>query len=248
MHSFAMCNQCKEENIMTRIIAVIIHKPTPVPNVRSKWKCMMLPGNKLFPDNISIVDEVSAKLREGNIIAVKGIGGYLLLTDAANSASIRRLRQRKHRPSKPFAIMYPSIELLKKAADLEDCEERYLKDVSAPIVLVRLKENGKEYLCADEIAPRLSRIGVMLPYTPLFELILEKFGKPVIATSANISDSPIISDNEDALKSLSPIADFIVINNREIITPQDDSVIQFTSFSKQRDHYTAFAWHGAVVF
>ncbi len=232
MHSFAMCDQCKKE-YNDPDNRRYYSQTNSCEECAIKMEIYDPRVNKLFSDNISIVNEVAAKLAEGKIVAVKGIGGYLLLADAANLASIKRLRQKKHRPSKPFAIMFPSIELVKKVAVLEEREERYLKDISAPIVLVRLRENSRDYLYVDEIAPHLSRIGVMLPYAPLFELILQKFGKPVIATSANISESPIISKDEDALKSLSPIADFVVTNNREVITPQDDSVIQFTRFSKQ---------------
>lgn len=233
MHSFAMCDFCKSEydNPADRRHYSQTNSCSECAVVMEMYDAS---GNKLFSDNDTIVNKVYNKLCDGKIIAVKGIGGYLLLTDAANAQSIKTLRERKHRPSKPFAVMFPSIELLKKVAELETVEEKLLQGVAAPIVLVNLKEDAKDYVSKDEIAPGLSRLGVMLPYTPLFELILQKFGKPVIATSANISDAPIIYKDDDALKLLSSVADFIVTNNREIVIPQDDSVIQFTKLSKQK--------------
>ncbi|MEO6219250.1 MAG: carbamoyltransferase HypF, partial [Ginsengibacter sp.] len=191
-------------------------------------------GNKLLYNNEAIINEAAKNLKGGKVIAVKGIGGYLLLTDAGNEKPIKILREKKHRPFKPFALMFPGMDLLKEVAVLDNCEEEALQDVAAPIVLINLKENSNKYLCRNEIAPKLSRLGVMLPYTPLFELILKKFGKPVIATSANISDAPIIYKDDEALNSLAAIADFIITNNREIIIPQDDSVIQFTKLLNQK--------------
>ncbi len=233
LHCFEMCNLCKREydNPGDRRH---YSQTNSCEDCAIKMEMYDAYSNKLFSDNATIINQVSDKLNDGKIIAVKGIGGYLLLTDAGNAESIKTLRERKHRPFKPFALMFPSMELLKKVFVLEEPEQKLLQDVSAPIVLINFNENSKDYLCTDEIAPKLSRLGVMLPYTPLFELILQKFGKPVIATSANISDSPIIYNDEDALKSLSTIADFIVTNNREIVIPQDDSVIQFTKLSKQQ--------------
>lgn len=233
MDSFAMCEVCKDEYNNPQ-------KRRHYSQTNSCLDCAIsmemftASGNKLSGNNETIVNEIIKELTAGKIIAVKGIGGYLLLADAENEQSIKTLRERKHRPSKPFALMFPDIDLIKKIAELDNSEEEAMNDIAAPIVLAKFKAVGREYICINEIAPGLSRLGIMLPYTPLYQLILQKFGKPVIATSANISDASIIYSDEEALRTLPAIADLIVTNNREIILPQDDSVIQFTELSKQK--------------
>ncbi len=192
------------------------------------------PANKLILDNFSIIEKVTSALNDGKIFAVKGIGGYLLLCDANNEETIKRLRERKHRPSKPFAVMFPKIETIKNCTILRKEEAKILQSSVSPIVLLEIKKHCEEQVCLKEIAPNLSMLGIMLPYTPLFELIVSKFGKPIVATSANISNAPIIFRDDDALNSLFSVADFVVTNNREIVVPQDDSVIQFTKLSSQQ--------------
>lgn len=175
-----------------------------------------------------IVRRVIESLDEGKIIAVKGIGGYLFLCDAANKNTIALLRQRKHRPTKPFALMYPSINMVAEDFILDEARTQLLQSASAPIVLLKITPQAAHRLCTEGIAPGLSKLGVMLPYAPLFELILNAFKKPVVATSGNISEAAIVFDDDIALKELSAIADLIVPHNRTIVIPQDDSVIQLT--------------------
>lgn len=169
-------------------------------------------------------------IQEGKIVAIKGIGGYLLMCDATNADAIKTLRTRKHRPTKPFALIYPYVDMLDKDVLLKDYEKTMLLSPEAPIVLLTLKEERQSGIHVDLIAPKLSQLGVMLPYTPLFEQITEGVGKPLIATSGNISDSPIIFRDDKAEKDLSEIADLVVSNNREIVVPQDDSVAKFTEY------------------
>ena len=167
---------------------------------------------------------ITGSLRQGQIVAVKGVGGYLLMADANNAAAIRLLRERKHRPSKPFALMYPSREILECDANISNTEWGLMSRASSPIVLVETKKNSQIQM--GLIAPGLNKIGVMLPYAPLFKLISDDFGKPLVATSGNVSGAPIIYKDEDALSSLNAFADVIVNHNREIVIPQDDSVVQ----------------------
>ncbi len=174
-----------------------------------------------------IIELVSRLWEEGKIIAIKGIGGYLLTCDAANDKALETLRQRKHRPSKPFALMFPDIETLRRTASLRPEEADLLLGPESPVVLV---ESEPSML----IAPGLSQTGAMLPYTPLYELLLRSFGKPIVATSGNRSNSPIVFRDEKALDDLGGIADFILTNNREIAVPQDDSVVRFTPFHKKK--------------
>ncbi len=173
-------------------------------------------------------------LEHGKIVCLKGIGGYLLLADASNEEAIKLLRERKHRPSKPFAVLYPSIERIREDAHLSREEEEALCSIEAPIVLLKWKEHHRAAVCRRQISPGLNKIGVMLPYTPLLALLMDKWKKPILATSGNLSGSPIYYQDHEALINLAPVADFFVTNNRNIVVPQDDSVIQFAPISHQR--------------
>ncbi len=166
------------------------------------------------------------KLREGKIVAVKGIGGYLLMADATNPDTIRLLRHKKQRPHKPFALMMSSEKMLEKYVAVTPLRIERWQDDSAPIVLFdALPEND---LPIDLLAPGLGELGIMRPYTALHYQLCRDAGIPLIATSGNLSGSPIIYKDEDALKHLGSIADYLLVHNREIVVPQDDSVVRFT--------------------
>ncbi len=185
-------------------------------------------------DHQDIIEQIVKALLSGKIVAIKGIGGYLLCADATSEMSIQTLRKRKRRPRKPFALMYPDLEMAKQDVILTDKIIEQWKSPECPIVLCRLKKDFSSGIQHDLIAPGLLRMGIMLPYAPLFVLLMDKINNPIIATSGNVSGSPIIFKDEDALDILSEIADFIVVNNREIVVPQDDSVVQFTENSEQK--------------
>ncbi|MCB0521029.1 MAG: carbamoyltransferase HypF [Lewinellaceae bacterium] len=170
----------------------------------------------------------------GKILAVKGIGGYLLICDATNPVAVATLRERKHRPSKPFALMYPNLDILQKDAHVNDAEAAAFGSIESPIVLCRLREIPASGIDVDGIAPHLHRIGAMQPYTPLMELLLSNWQKPIVATSGNLSGSPIFFEDEKALKYLGEFVDGFIVNNRKILLPQDDSVVQFTPGHLQR--------------
>ncbi|HHH52255.1 MAG TPA: carbamoyltransferase HypF, partial [Bacteroidetes bacterium] len=183
-------------------------------------------GSIIHPDDY--IKYIVSAWKEGKIVAIKGIGGFLLTCDATDEKVIQLLRERKYRPSKPFALMYPDIEMIKEDCDISDKEETELKSVVAPIVLLKLKDEIKTGLDITGITNGLDRIGVMLPYAPLYDLLLKEFQKPVIATSGNVSNSTIIYSNEKALKELDKIADVILLNDRDIVIPQDDSVVKYS--------------------
>jgi hydrogenase maturation protein HypF len=185
-------------------------------------------GNEISDVSTTLISIISDWLKEGSIIAVKGIGGYLLLCDATNEFSIATLRTRKKRPSKPFAVLYPNTDMIKADAELHYFQIESLQNESAPIVLCNLKSSSRHKICSNLIAPGLNKIGVMLPYSPLLLLIANEFDKPLIATSGNISGSPIIYKDDDALQMLREVADYVLTYDRAIVAPQDDSVIQFT--------------------
>ncbi len=233
MNTFAMCAACTAE----------YNNPTNRRHYSQTNSChdcgvtMQLfssDGKCLLQNNEAIIRKIISGLQHGKIMAVKGIGGYLLMCDAASKNVVQLLRTRKHRPSKPFALMYPSIEKVEEGFFLDDETRVMLQSPASPIILLLAKDQTHKTICTQDIAPGLSKIGVMLPYTPLFELILSALGKPVIATSGNISEASLVYDDKVALKELSFIADFIVTNNREIVVPQDDSVLQFSQQTKTK--------------
>lgn len=175
-----------------------------------------------------IITAVTRAWADGQTVAIKGIGGYLLTCDAGNAEAVQQLRARKQRPTKPFALLFPNLSQLEQVAWVSPSAALALTGAVSPIVLLPFKEKAKAQLATDDIAPGLGQIGVMLPYTPLYALLLAEYGKPVVATSGNISNTPIVYQDEAALQSLSGIADQILLNNRPIATPQDDSVLAFT--------------------
>ncbi|MCF8237634.1 MAG: carbamoyltransferase HypF [Saprospiraceae bacterium] len=176
------------------------------------------------PDRIT--DLAVAALHDGHILAVKGLSGYLLLTDASNPAAIQELRSRKHRPHKPFAIMYPDLAILEGDVHLTDKSRQILSSPEAPIVLCPKQMQIRSGIAITDIAPNLDQFGVFLPNTPLFALILKAFPYPIVATSANLSGSPMLFREADVRQGLASMADFFIHHNREILVPQDDSVIR----------------------
>jgi hydrogenase maturation protein HypF len=162
-----------------------------------------------------------AALRAGAIVAVKGIGGIHLACDATSFDAVARLRQRKRRDEKPFAVMVASLDDAERIARLGAEERRVLNGVERPIVLVHRRSPD---VVADNVAPGLAWLGIMLPYTPLHHLLLAGAGKPLVMTSGNISDEPLVYCNADAVSRLEGIADFFLLHDRDIAAPCDDSV------------------------
>lgn len=190
-------------------------------------------GENICNDADCILIMIKDALLNGHIVAVKGIGGYLLMCDATNFLTIKTLRERKHRPAKPFAVLYPSLQTAERDVHLSTKEKEALQSMAAPIVLCTMKEQLPSGLSKEMIAPSLNKLGVMLPYTPLLALIADAVQKPMVATSGNISGSPIIYKDDQALEYLGEIADFVLTYDREIVVPQDDSVLQFSTEHKQ---------------
>lgn len=185
-------------------------------------------------DQATIIMTICGLWAAGKIVAIKGIGGYLLTCDATNAAAIQELRRRKARPRKPLALMFPDMTRLLAEAVVTEAERQELQGVAAPIVIVALRAPAQSRLALPEIAPRLSRIGVMLPYTPLFELLLQSFNQPILATSGNGSTAPIVYQDPVALQELSALSDYVVVYNRDILAPQDDSVVIYSPCAQQR--------------
>jgi hydrogenase maturation protein HypF len=160
-------------------------------------------------------------LRAGNIFSIKGLTGFNLCCDASNSKSVIELRERKRRPHKPFAVMMKDIDTIKKYCSVNEKEETLLTGIRKPIVLLDRISN---YSLPDEVAPNQNTLGVMLPYTPLHELLFQNGLEVLIMTSANISGLPLEYKNESAIKNLRSISDYFLLHNRDIFVPVDDSV------------------------
>src|SRR5579862_5239120 len=164
-------------------------------------------------------------LRRGQIVALKGIGGFQLLVDARQPEAVARLRQRKHREEKPFALMMPSLEIAREYCEIATAEVELLESLAAPIVLLQPKPGTD---IAWNVAHCSPYLGVMLPYSPLHHLLMQAFPFPLIATSGNRSDEPIAIANDEAVSRLKDIADHFLMHNRPIIRACDDSVVRMT--------------------
>ena len=228
MKDFEMCPACERE-YNDPLDRRFYSQTNSCPDCRISQWVVDNHGNVLDLKEEEIVDFVCEKIREGSIIAVKGIGGFLLMCDASNIEKVDELRHKKDRPAKPFALMYPDIEMIKDNFMVCANELAELQSAASPIVLLKLKDGAESSNLTPHMAPRLNRLGVMLPYTPLFVLIAEKLHMPLLATSGNFKGSPITYRNEDAINSLSKFADYFLMNNRDIQIPQDDSVVRFSN-------------------
>ncbi len=219
MAEFTMCDLCKteyEDPSDRRFHA----QPDACPKCGPKISLFDYKGEEVdCPDPI---EKTTHLILEGFIVAIKGIGGYHLSCDATNREAVARLRGRKYREDKPFALMTEEIEAIRSFCYLERDEESLLQDPKRPIVL--LKKRGDTNLISEEVAPGNRYLGVMLPYSPLHYLILREVKRPLVMTSGNISDEPIAFEDSDALLRLAKIADYFLVHDREIHQRADDTV------------------------
>ncbi|HYF92498.1 MAG TPA: carbamoyltransferase HypF [Symbiobacteriaceae bacterium] len=179
-------------------------------------------AGKEIPGPGDAVAQAGQLLRWGLIVAVKGLGGFHLACDAANSAAVAALRERKRRPHRPLAMMARDLETVRRICQITPEEEQLLQSPAAPIVLLEMRQGAP---LAPEVAPGLDQIGVMLPYTPLHLLLMAAGPDVLVMTSGNPSGLPLSIDEDDALARLGDIADAFLIHNRPIHTPCDDSVM-----------------------
>jgi len=218
MRHFQMCPQCQAEynNPLDRRFHA---QPNACPKCGPRVELVDAQGKIVAsPDPIASTSQL---LKKGKIIAIKGLGGFLLACDASNKTAVRTLRQRKNRPFKPLAIMVTDIDEAKRHCYVSPEEEKLLSSPQSPIVLMRWKGNSP---VSREVAPNLEYLGVMLPYTPLHHILLRDSQLPLVMTSGNLSEEPIAKDNDEALRRLSGIADYFLMHNRDIYSRYDDSV------------------------
>ncbi len=166
-------------------------------------------------------------LLAGQIVAVKGLGGFHLMVDATNAAAVADLRRRKGRAAKPFAVMFQSLAAVRGQCAVASEEARELESSLAPIVLLRCRDAGSAHApVVADVAPGNPWLGVMLPYTPVHHLVLREVGRPLVCTSANVSEEPLCITNEEAVSRLAGIADGFLVHDRDIRRPLDDSVVR----------------------
>jgi len=218
MRYFQMCPQCQAEyeNPLDRRFHA---QPNACPKCGPKVELVDNQGKRVAGSDA--LATASQLLKRGKIVAVKGLGGFLLACDASNEAAVKTLRERKRRPSKPFAIMVNNVNEIKKHCYVSPEEEKLLTCPQSPIVLMKWKAGSS---VSREVAPNLEYLGGMLPYTPLHHILLKDTELPLVMTSGNLSEEPIAKDNDEALKRLSGIADYFLIHNRGIYSRYDDSV------------------------
>lgn len=166
------------------------------------------------------------RLGSGQIVAIKGIGGFHLAVDATRPDAVERLRARKNRPHKPLALMVGDVEQARAICEVNNAEAGLLTSGAAPIVLLKIREDNG---LAGNLAPGQDRLGVMLPYTPLHHLLMAEVGKPIVLTSGNLSEEPQVIDNSEARTKLSRIADGFLMHDRAIVNRLDDSVVRVSA-------------------
>jgi len=188
-------------------------------------------GKQFNGSQKELIEKAASLIRNGSILALKNTNGYLLCCDANNKSAIAGLREKKQRPAKPFALLYPSLEKIKKHFTVSQEEEKTLRSAIAPIVILNPKDEIQN-LEQESIAPRLKQLGVMLPSSALLILLMDELQVPIIATSGNIHGSPIISEEIDAINKLSGVADYFLHHDLDISFPQDDSVVRFAGEHK----------------
>ncbi|MDP4282650.1 MAG: carbamoyltransferase HypF, partial [Bacteroidota bacterium] len=180
--------------------------------------------DRIIEDTDTMVSEIRKMLREGKIIAMKGIGGFHLACNAQDEYAVSRLRSKKNREGKPFAVMFSGLDEVRRFAFTGEKEEKCLTSWRRPIVILDSKPSPT---LAPSVSNGLKSIGAMLPYMPFHYLLLNEPGLPaMVLTSGNISDEPIITENEEALKRLKPVADAVLVYNRDIANRSDDSVVR----------------------
>jgi len=236
MSSFRMCEDCENEykNPLDRRYHA---QPISCHNCGPRAKFYKARTAEFLKYDLDAIKLCAKSIKRGNIVAVKGMGGFHIMCSATSPKSVKLLRKRKRRPTKPFAVMFQNIDEIKKVAYLTKKEEELILSKEKPIVIVKKKEPHKlrkrEIPITSFVAPAIDKIGVFLPYTPLHHLLFEYIECPLVATSANLSDEPIIKNMTELCKKLGNVVDFVLDFDREIVNACDDSVVQAINDKKE---------------
>jgi hydrogenase maturation protein HypF len=221
MKKFVMCDDCRREygDPGDRRFHA---EPTACPRCGPHLRLWNSVGEVVAERNPALL-QAAAEIRAGRIVALKGLGGFQLLVAAHDRGAVMRLRERKHRAEKPFAILFPSLVAIRAVCSLTDLEERLLLSTESPIVLLRrlTQDDG-----LSAVSPDNPNLGAMLPYTPLHHLLMRELDFAVVATSGNLSDEPICIEEGEALERLREIADFFLVHDRPIVRHVDDSIVR----------------------
>ncbi len=223
MRNFQMCADCRAEyeNPLDRRFHA---EPTACPVCGPQLYLLSADGLEVGADIVAADDTVKfvlSLLLKGRIVAIKGVGGFHLACDALSPVAVERLRRRKYREDKPFAMMANSVETIERHCFVSDAELALLLSERRPIVLL---EKRKESRIASAVAPGVNNLGFMLPYSPLHYLLMSNIDQPLVMTSGNISAEPISYDDGEAVRRLNKIADYFLLHNRRIHMRTDDSV------------------------
>ncbi|MGD0115933.1 MAG: carbamoyltransferase HypF [Dehalococcoidia bacterium] len=221
MQRFVMCPRCRHEYEDPRDRR--FHAQPDACGVCGPRLTLWDESGKTLAEGDDALKQTALALQQGLIVALKGLGGFQLLVDARSDEAVRRLRERKRREEKPLAVMFPDIASLKRCANVSALEERLLTSPESPIVLLEKASGGE---IASSVAPDNPYLGSMLPYTPLHHLLLREAGFPVVATSGNLHDEPIVTDEAEAVESIRGIADRFLVHDRPIERHVDDSVVR----------------------
>ncbi|MCG6862967.1 MAG: carbamoyltransferase HypF [Chromatiaceae bacterium] len=221
MSAFPMCAECRSEyeNPADRRFHA---QPNACPRCGPEVWLEDAAGCRVPFDDPDAIAAASRLLSLGHILAIKGIGGFHLACDTHNEQAVSRLRARKRRFRKPFALMARDLEVIRRYCSVDETEAKLLSSPAAPVVLLETK--GPRQLTAD-VAPGQHTLGFMLPYSPLHHLLLTDWDRPLVMTSGNLSEEPQCIDNEDAARRLGALADYYLLHDRTIVNRVDDSVV-----------------------
>ncbi len=222
MAGFVMCPACQAEYddpLNRRFHA----QPNACPECGPQIE-LWSPAGEVLAGRAEALAQAAEALRAGQVVAAKGLGGFHLMVDARSEAAVLDLRRRKRREEKPVALMFPSLELARAECEVSEAETRLLLSPESPIVLLGRRSGAGEV--SPTVAPGNPTLGLMLPYTPLHHLLMRELGFPVVATSGNLSDEPICTDEREALERLAGIADLFLVHNRPLARHVDDSIVR----------------------